>query len=328
MGNLLKILGAGREDDGNRADFFLDFENAQPTEKEQAIWQQVRAELDKFPDILDDLRNYQGAGDEIREAISNPRNEELQEIAWRAVCPLVTKLKTYYEYSCILETVVEQLLFVLCSDEMSPTQHLETQQALSKQFAEILHYTLTFDDLKMTNPAIQNDFSYYRRTLNRKKMVNKDDDESELAVCNETANRMSLFYAQANPMLNTLSTVTAKFVTESKSLPVENTTDLLHTMAAVCRVMIDNKDYQARFQNDETLLFCLRVMVGSIILFDHVHPVGAFDRRSPIDIKSCIKVLKDQPATKVEGLLNALRYTTKHLSDSTTPEKVKGMLEC
>ncbi|XP_033123717.1 protein FAM49B-like [Anneissia japonica] len=327
MGNLLKIL-AGKEEDANRTDFFLDFENATPTEEEQAVWDEVKTQIDKFPEILDDLRNYQGAGDEIREAISNPRNEELQEIAWRAVCPLVTKLKTYYDYSCKLEHVVEQLLSVLCSDGMSPTQHLETQQALAKQFAEILHYTLTFDDLKMTNPAIQNDFSYYRRTLNRKKMVNQDDDESELAVSNEMANRMSLFYAQANPMLNTLSTVTARFVVESKSLPVENTTDLLHTMATVCKVMIDNRDYQSRFQNDDTLLFCLRVMVGSIILFDHVHPVGAFDKRAPIDIRGCIKVLKDQPATKVEGLLNALRYTTKHLNDPTTPERIKTMLEC
>jgi hypothetical protein len=45
-------------------------------------------------------------------------------------------------------------------------------QALAKQFAEILQFVLRFDDLKMNNPAIQNDFSYYRRTLNRMKMNN------------------------------------------------------------------------------------------------------------------------------------------------------------
>lgn len=31
---------------------------------------------------------------------------------------------------------------------------------------------LKFDDLKMNNPAIQNDFSYYRRTLSKMKMNN------------------------------------------------------------------------------------------------------------------------------------------------------------
>ena len=33
---------------------------------------------------------------------------------------------------------------------MTPRQHLETQQALFKQFAEILDFTLKFDDLKVS----------------------------------------------------------------------------------------------------------------------------------------------------------------------------------
>lgn len=31
----------------------------------------------------------------------------------------------------------------------TPTQHLEREQALAKQFAEILHFTLRFDELKV-----------------------------------------------------------------------------------------------------------------------------------------------------------------------------------
>lgn len=79
----------------------------------------------------------------------------------------------------------------------------------------------------------------------------------------------------------------------------------------------------------------MRVMVGVIILYDHVHPNGVFIKSSTIDvrredgfswntdpiipdfffiippqIKSSLKVLKDQPADKVEGLLNALRLET------------------
>ena len=40
----------------------------------------------------------------------------------------------------------------------------------------------------------------------------------------------------------------------------------------------------ARFQKRATILFVLRVMVGAIILYDHVHPVGAFYKRSNIDV--------------------------------------------
>jgi len=37
-------------------------------------------------------------------------------------------------------------------------------------------------------------------------------------------------------------------------------------------------------------MFCLRVMVGVIILYDHVHPVGAFAKTSPIDVSHHIVI--------------------------------------
>ncbi|XP_070238878.1 CYFIP-related Rac1 interactor B isoform X1 [Bos mutus] len=301
-------------------------EDAQPTESEKEIYNQVNVVLKDAEGILEDLQSYRGAGHEIREAIQHPADEKLQEKAWGAVVPLVGKLKKFYEFSQRLEAALRGLLGALTSTPYSPTQHLEREQALAKQFAEILHFTLRFDELKMTNPAIQNDFSYYRRTLSRMR-INNVPAEGENEVNNELANRMSLFYAEATPMLKTLSDATTKFVSENKNLPIENTTDCLSTMASVCRVMLETPEYRSRFTNEETVSFCLRVMVGVIILYDHVHPVGAFAKTSKIDMKGCIKVLKDQPPNSVEGLLNALRYTTKHLNDETTSKQIKSMLQ-
>uniref|UniRef100_A0ABI7WL34 CYFIP related Rac1 interactor B n=1 Tax=Felis catus TaxID=9685 RepID=A0ABI7WL34_FELCA len=282
--------------------------DAQPTESEKEIYNQVNVVLKDAEGILEDLQSYRGAGHEIREAIQHPADEKLQEKAWGAVVPLVGKLKKFYEFSQRLEAALRGLLGALTSTPYSPTQHLEREQALAKQFAEILHFTLRFDELKMTNPAIQNDFSYYRRTLSRMR-INNVPAEGENEVNNELANRMSLFYAEATPMLKTLSDATTKFVSENKNLPIENTTDCLSTMASVCRVMLETPEYRSRFTNEETVSFCLRVMVGVIILYDHVHPVGAFAKTSKIDMKGCIKVLKDQPPNSVEGLLNALRLS-------------------
>ncbi|KAI5930832.1 CYFIP-related Rac1 interactor B [Manis javanica] len=324
MGNLLKVLTCTDLEQG--PNFFLDFENAQPTESEKEIYNQVNVVLKDAEGILEDLQSYRGAGHEIREAIQHPTDEKLQEKAWGAVVPLVGKLKKFYEFSQRLEAALRGLLGALTSTPYSPTQHLEREQALAKQFAEILHFTLRFDELKMTNPAIQNDFSYYRRTLSRMR-INNVPAEGENEVNNELANRMSLFYAEATPMLKTLSDATTKFVSENKNLPIENTTDCLSTMASVCRVMLETPEYRSRFTNEETVSFCLRVMVGVIILYDHVHPVGAFAKTSKIDMKGCIKVLKDQPPNSVEGLLNALRYTTKHLNDETTSKQIKSMLQ-
>uniref|UniRef100_A0A8C9FPE2 Family with sequence similarity 49 member A n=1 Tax=Pavo cristatus TaxID=9049 RepID=A0A8C9FPE2_PAVCR len=200
--------------------------DAQPTDGEREVWNQISAVLQDSESMLADLQAYKGAGQEIRDAIQNPNDIQLQEKAWNSVCPLVVRLKRFYEFSLRLEKALQSLLESLTCPPYTPTQHLEREQALAKEFAEILHFTLRFDELKMRNPAIQNDFSYYRRTISRNRINNMHlDIENE--VNNEMANRMSLFYAEATPMLKTLI----------------------------------------------------------IILYDHVHPVGAFSKTSKIDVR-------------------------------------------
>ena len=60
------------------------------------------------------------------------------------------------------------LLESLCAND--PLHALEAKQALAKQFAELIEFVMAFDELKMKNPAIQNDFGYYRRAISRMKM--------------------------------------------------------------------------------------------------------------------------------------------------------------
>lgn len=193
-----------------------------------------------------------------------------------------------------IEKLVPKILRELCSGPMTPTQHLENQQALVKQFAEILEFTLKFDEYKMTTPAIQNDLSYYRRALSRHRM---DDSPTspisplsplisteDTPVSSELANSMSLFYAQATPMLRVLSDSTSKFVSEQKEVEVQQTTETLGTMAQVCQRMLDTPGLIQRYRREETQSFVLRVMVGLVILYDHVHPVGAFVKASDVDV--------------------------------------------
>lgn len=72
------------------------------------------------------------------QAISNPSNEELQDMAWRAVVPLVGKLKLFYEYACELEAVLPQLLHALCAGDLTPTEHLEQQQVSHNNNSNII----------------------------------------------------------------------------------------------------------------------------------------------------------------------------------------------
>ncbi|CAL8235137.1 unnamed protein product [Boreogadus saida] len=102
MGNLLKVLTCTDLD--QEPNFFLDFENATPTEAEREVWLQVDVVLKDARGILDELQAYKGAGQEIREAIQNPNDDVLQDQAWAAVVPLVGKLKKFYQFSQRLGT--------------------------------------------------------------------------------------------------------------------------------------------------------------------------------------------------------------------------------
>lgn len=89
---------------------------------------------------------------------------------------------------------------------------------------------------QMKTPAIQNDFSYYRRTVSRQRM----DYNNQMLISTELANRMSLFYAHATPMLKVLSEATSKFVQDNAN-DVDNTTETIGTMAKVCLRMLEKE---------------------------------------------------------------------------------------
>jgi len=312
MGQLLSILSGS----SSVEQIFIDFENAQPSEGEQELHRNVAEVLNKSPQILEKLLKYTGCEEYIRRAITTP-GEETEMAAWEAVLPAVDQLQQFYEFSLDLEQCFPKLLVALCAND--PKAQLSGQQALAKQLADVFDFVLRFDDAKMVNPAIQNDFSYYRRTLNRMKLTKKD---TNIKIRDELANRMSLFFAYPTPMMKVLSETTVKFLSTDQSVPRENVTSALATLANVCQDMVSGK----RFEKLESVLLSLRAMVGSIILYDHVSEQGAFVKRSPIKIKDCIQVLKDYTDANMDGLLNALRFTTIHLNDAETPGGVKQML--
>lgn len=56
--------------------------------------------------------------------------------------------------------------------------------------------------------------------------------------------------------------------------------------------MLERKDFCERISH-ETRHFFIRVMVGGLILFDHIDSEGgAFCRTSPIDIKAIVELTK------------------------------------
>jgi hypothetical protein len=118
-------------------------------------------------------------------------------------------------------------------------------------------------------------------------------------------------------------------------------------MANICRIIIETPELSQRFTNPETILFIQRVMVGAVILYDHVHPVGAFSKKNPVidvwvcggasglaltlrvhlQIRASVRAIKMHGNPQQEDLINALRYTTKHLNEPDTPKATLDLLK-
>lgn len=60
--------------------------------------------------------------------------------------------KSFFGTEAALHSLLGALTSLTYND---PTQHLEREQALAKQFAEILHFTLRFDELKVRRSFLQ-----------------------------------------------------------------------------------------------------------------------------------------------------------------------------
>jgi len=313
MGIILSHFSGRVNGDATVPDLNLDLENATPTQEESVLYGHVSELLRPVSDLLDSLRHYEGCGDLIRKAISNPTPDNEEE-AWQAVQPAVAKLKQYFEYSASLEDAYPKLLKILC--EGNVRKNIEQYQALTKLLAEILDFAFEFDYLKMKTPSIQNDFSYYRRTLSRGKLANETDLKTAM-IEDELANRISLFYAYPTPMLKTITDVTALFV--NKNNLGRSVSECLSILAATCYHAVTKK----RTQRTD---YFLRVMVVSIILYDHIDPQGAFNKQSPINIKSSVKAIQIHGINEYSNLMSALRFNTKHLNDETTPKNIKQLL--
>uniref|UniRef100_A0A1I8EK15 DUF1394 domain-containing protein n=2 Tax=Wuchereria bancrofti TaxID=6293 RepID=A0A1I8EK15_WUCBA len=310
--------------DGSRTNLpdvnvFLDFEHAVPSESELQIYTFAEKILEQADVLLEDVKHYSaGASTEIRIAIQQPNNKDAQRGALDILSKLVMQIRAYYDLSQRIEQIIPLLLWDLCSGPLPPAEQLDTLQATCRQFARLIDFALLFDTVKMCTPALQNDFSFYRRAMSR-------ESDGQFAIPLELANTISLFLACPTPMLSALITATTNFVASNSDLPVANTTDTLATVVQVCRFMVEKEENWERL-SDQNFSFTMRVMVGAIILYDHIDGTGAFCKDSPIDIRSVVELIKTQSRNEeAESLLSALRYTTKHLSDGSTPKSVRAL---
>eukprot|EP00033_Pygsuia_biforma_P000663 GCRY01000780.1.p1 GENE.GCRY01000780.1~~GCRY01000780.1.p1 ORF type:complete len:310 (+),score=36.01 GCRY01000780.1:124-1053(+) len=307
MGQLISYFGSKNEP----VDIFLDLEGSQPTENEAKLFAKMNTILEKAPPILKDLKNYKGCSELIRKYISSA--ESFESESWKEIDDNIQKLKKFYDFSEELGSAVIELLLPLSSSDI---EGLTSQQAIARQLCLLFDFVLKFDDLKMTTPAIQNDFSFYRRENSKQKA--KDSGVSFSSMSNEVANKMSLFYAYPTPMMKCITDTISMFLSKQDEVR-SNILSCLALFANICYSMVEKK----RVSDSDLCIFCLRSMTASIVLYDHISELGAFSKKSPIQIKNCVLKLKENENTT--SLFNVIRFTSKHLNDAETPSSIQAL---
>ena len=283
--------------------------DAQPTSGELTIYTRVQEVLSRAPAVLQLLEAYKGCQDLARKAMSTPTLANETE-AFEGLLESVKSIALFFTMSKEVEAVVPDLLMALSRGPTEENkQSFSDQQALVKQFAELLNFALTFDQTRMNRPYLSNDFSYYRRLLP------KFSKHPGVLVKDDDASGMALFTAEHIPM--TTSIAKAAAATLEKNLHVLNA---LALMTNSCYSMLLNRS----FTRPDINLFVARAMTGALVCYDHVDPAGVFQKKSPIKVKHVVALLKkDFP--QETGLINAIRFSTKHFKDAD--EKVQALFD-
>lgn len=299
----------------------FDIENATPSSEEEELGYNNLFTLLVQPNstLLKSLKEYKPASDYIRDAISTP-NAENEDKAWNAVLPTVDMLREFYSYSSELERGIPMLLNNLCKDGV--TKDLDRHPGLTKLFANILDFVFEFDNLKIHHPTIQNDFSFYRRMLQRGRAREPEQSEKESDLRNamnedDLANRISLFIAYPTPMLKCVIETTTAYVREHRL--TKCITDWLASIWTACYQTLNNsnKKKSAAGVTQGSVAFCSKVMIVCIILYDHIDPNGASAKSSPINVKNSMKIIQtannnvssQQELSKTSNFISALQYT-------------------
>lgn len=275
----------------------IDFENCTPTDNEKEQYDKLETIFVEAERVLKLIEDYKGCQELARAAMSQPTPQN-EKAAFEGLLLSVESIAAFFNFSKALDKIVQHLLLTLAQNANA----LETQQALCKQLARVFDFVLRFDQTRMMRPNLSNDFSYYRRLLP------KFYKHPDIKIKDDDASGMALFTAEHIPMNSCINKAGIAAADQSGQVST-----VLAIMAMSCCNMLRTK----RFSNERTNVSCARAMTGAIVMFDNIDTLGAFSKRSPINIKLCVTILKREFAPKdFNPLLNAIHYSTKNFNDA------------
>ncbi|OHT15036.1 putative protein FAM49B [Tritrichomonas foetus] len=299
-------------------DVFIDLENpssSNPTERQHAdeISNLVNS------DLMQKFGNYRDAQAQTNAAISNP-NEQTGTVAWDAVLPLVEFQGQVFDFASKTSQKFKELLDFLIASGKSQmaknTQFLdidyEANCVIVNAICEIAQLVFYFDSTKMRLPKLLGDLSYFRRVVTRR----PDYPDYEALYAKST--EMTMFYANSSPLFSQCTSAIILSTEQDKSSFLTAISGLANSLISTIK--------NHKFSNEKTNIKCLSGITFAILLYDHISTNGAFHQKSPIHVRDGLYALKTFSPRQTE-LINIIKYSSKHLSDDSTPANIKDMLK-
>jgi len=289
-------------------DVFIDLQNAKPTEMETKVYERVQVVLARGEEVSKMIEDYKGCQDVARKAMATP-NRETEEAAFAALVGAVEYIDAIFQQAKSLEEVTPLIIDAL---SVTPREEKDksklsvgTCQALSAQFALLLDLALRFDQIRMRQPFLSNDFAFYRRLL--PKFIR----DPRVRIRDDDAGGMALFTAEVTPMMNAIC--------RSAGRSSGRGNEVMAVIANSCYKMLKHKKLPQEFN-----LLAARAMTGAAIVFDHVDVIGVFGKSSPVKVSQIIKMLKAE-FSEHQALLNGLQFTTKTFKNA--PNSIQTLFQ-
>lgn len=273
------------------------------------------------------VREYKENTELLRSAMASPKDDTLQVQAFASLLPSIANIKRAYDLSTRLADELPRLLLYLVARRMNLREH----PALLKQLADVLEFSLSFDFEKMGRPALQNDFSYYRRYLGRMGPLMAGGG---VAVQEAEAGIISLFMAQSLPMTITVEKALKAVGKAPGGGGAEGVSHAVQLVGLLANVTCDLALRPG--VDDELRRYALRVMTSSVVIYDRVSETGVFTRRSSVRTRKCLRTLRKEQegatgtsqnvssAPLAKQLLDSVKYSTLHLKDA--PNSIRTLV--
>ena len=297
-------------------DIYVDIETAEPrSEEERRLCDSFRRTVkEPSSDIFDRFSRYEDGQALASAALSNP-SEDARNAAWERIFPNVQLQMEVYTFATEIARNFRELLdAVIHQFQTGQTNVFEDMPALTKSIAECFDCMLRLDEIKLSLPNIVNDLAYFRRNCVHYNQNNDLDDL--LAMSNGT----TMFWGSPTPMLShVITSLSNQYPQGSESL--DSVLMILGAVSDVCTSMLKFHKYGTEEPNK----LCLRCIVGAVLIYDWMSPVGAFSaKKRRFHVRDAMEVLVSfEP--KQTALINAMKYSSKHLGDGSADPKIKAL---